>query len=245
MKPDLLYCALIAVCTVSPASAKAVASAHAAKPLPSPPYSFLPTQPDTLQGVMRQLEANPRLQDRYANHFHTSRQNVMAFFRTNLVESVIPATRPYTVWMAHRDGKKYAKLKTMRKGQRVLALRDGTPVLHPKCGNPFLSHIKYVPKPYRRAKVKPSSESRRRYASMVTPFEGETGYLSEAPFELPFATTFADVPMSVMRSHRLFVPFWWRNGGGGGAAIPEPGSLALLAAGSLSLLPLIRRRRTA
>lgn len=239
MRIVLLPCLLIAACT---ASAKPVASARHTRPLASPPYSFLPTQPDTLQGVLKQLEANPRLQDRYANHFHMPRQNVVAFFRSNLVESVVPKTRPYTVWMARKDGRNYAKLKTMRKGEKVLALRDGTAVLHPKCGNPFLSHIKYVPRPSRRAKVKPSSESRRRYASMVTPYETETGFLSEAPYELPLSTAFADVPISVMRSHRLFVPFWWRNGGG--ESIPEPSPLALFGVAALPLAILAIRRKT-
>jgi hypothetical protein len=217
--------------------------ARPAKALPSPPYSFLPKQPGTVQGVMKQLEGSPKLQDRYANHFHMSRQDLMTYFRTGLVEAVIPATRPYTVWMAGKDGRKYAKLKTMRKGQRVIALRDGTPVLHSRCGNPFLSHLKFVPKPYRVAKVKPSSESRRRYAGLVIPYETESGFLSEAPYELPLSTAFADVPVSAVSSHRLFVPFWWRSGSS--QSIPEPRSVALLAVGALPLLALIRRRKSA
>jgi hypothetical protein len=242
VKVSVITCLIAAACSGPSAMAKPPVRAQTAKATPTPPLSFLPRVGGSVRGVIAQLEKSPRLQARYANHYGTTTTELMSFFRERLVDAEIPSTRQYPIWMARPDGTRFAKFQTLKKGARVLALRNGTPFLRATCGNPFTSHITYTKrKPTRQAKVKPMSEMRRRYASMVTPYETESGFLSEAPYEVPLATSFADVPYSVLRSRHMFLPLWWKTGGSK-PGVPEPSTLSFLALAALPLLGLRRRK---
>lgn len=208
----------------------------------SPPLSFLPTEPQTVQGLLKQLNGNPKLQQRYANHFHTSRPEVMKFFRTQLVAKALPETRSYSVWMAGADGLKFTRVKTYKKGDRILALKNGTPILSAKCGNPFISHIRYKKvKPSRQSIVKPMTMSRNRRYATVTPYEAAGGFLAESPYELPLDIRFADVPVSMLRNRQMFLPLWWKTGHPH-QEVPEPSTLAFLAVGALPLMAMARKK---
>lgn len=234
-------CLAIGAIGVGSANGRPAPRQREGRPKTSPPFSFLPHQPQTVSGLLKQLNGSPELQQRYANHFHTSTADVMTFFRKDLVAQSVPQTRPYTVWMSRADGRKYTRRKTYKKGERILALKDGTPVLSAKCGNPFISHIKFIKrKPGRQSIVKPMTMSRNRRFATVTPFEGAGGFVSEAPYELPLDIRFADVPLGLVRS-RKFIPIWWKTGHSH-PEVPEPGTLAFLAVGALPLLALARKK---
>jgi hypothetical protein len=240
--PSRAFAIVAALICAGTAFSKTAPKARVRRPVASPLYSFVPHEPGTVEGLLKQLDASPQLQQRYANHFHASRADVLQFFRTKLVAKTVTKTRPYTVWMAKPDGRKYSHQKTIRKGDRILALADGTPILSAKCGNPFLSHIKFIKrKPSRHSTVKPMTMSRRRGSSTVTPYETAGGFLAEAPYELPMDMRFADVPLSVLRSRQYFVPLWWKSGHSH-PEVPEPGTLAFLAAAALPLIALARKR---
>lgn len=145
-----------------------------AKARPAPPLSFLRENSYSLKDVIEQIRGDRQLLLRFANHFHIAPERVIPYFEQNLVESYVPETKRYTVWMKRKDGSTFWAYQTFRKGERVLSLRNGEPVLKWACGNPLMTKLPEIQKRKvveRTAKVLPNVQKRTRYYDVETPFE--------------------------------------------------------------------------
>jgi hypothetical protein len=233
----------------------------------APPDSFLPYNAHSLEGVIQQVENSPQLQQRYAKHFNIPPDQVVDYFRANLVESYITETRRYPVWCVRPDGRRYLIHQTFRRGERVLALRNGEPVLKWACGNPLTTTLPAV-QVVERPRVLPSREVRERVATLDTPFETPRELVAAAPayglapaaMLVPAAAAAPIVPIAAAAAPAVFP--WWvvpplliAAAPGPGVTgppgppppevIPEAGTLALLGAGLLAVAAAGRRRRKA
>lgn len=167
------------LCAAAPRTSRV---SQASKPKPAsrtgtrsaPPLSFLRNNSYSLQEVIAQIRGNRKLLLRFANHFHIAPEKVIPYFEQNLVESYVPQTKRYTVWMKRPDGSTYWVYQTFRKGERVLSLRNGEPVLKWACGNPLMTKLPEIQKRKvveRTKKVLPNVQKRTRYYDVETPFE--------------------------------------------------------------------------
>lgn len=176
---------MINAALLSVAFAAGALTAPAPKPRPAPALSFLKQNSYSLDAVINQIRNDRQLLLRYANHFHISPEAVLPYFRENLVESYVAETKRYPVWMKRADGSTFWRYQTFRKGERVLALKNGEPVLKWACGNPLLTELPKIEKRkvVRRTKqVAPTVQNRARYYTVETPFEApETPQPPETP----------------------------------------------------------------
>ncbi|HEY3268575.1 MAG TPA: hypothetical protein VGM37_16775 [Armatimonadota bacterium] len=168
----LTQCVAAAVVGLAAPLAAGAAGAHHRA---APRLSYLRYNSYSVSEVLGQLNGSVKLRQRYANHFHIAPEQVIPYFRANLVESYVPRTRRYRVWMSTKDGHKFARYQTFHAGTRVLALRNGEPVLKWACGNPLTNRLpsiqkrkKVVP---RTSKVLPKVQQRTRYVNVETPWE--------------------------------------------------------------------------
>jgi hypothetical protein len=122
-----------AVCSVTTSHAASVASKR-------PPLdSFLNQRVDSVDELVAQVNSNSRVREHYAKVFNIPGSSVVSYFRKNLVESYVSSPKSYSVWCVSKNGRYYRVNQTLHAGIRVLALRDGTPVLKWACGNPLTS----------------------------------------------------------------------------------------------------------
>lgn len=228
---------------------------------PAPPLSYLKENSYSLEDLIRQVESDRQLQLRYANHFHITPEQVIPYFREHLVESYVPKTQRFTVWMKRKDGSTFWRYQTFHAGERVLALKNGMPVLKWACGNPLMTKLpvikkKVVVKPPVK-KVLPNVQERQRYVEIETPFETPRKLMAVAPLysgipsSMSRLVTTTPTPTPTFRfPGEALIPlaFIPHGGGGGGTppppAIPEPSSIVLALTGLAGLGGIARRRKS-
>ncbi len=110
----------------------------------APAYSFLEYRAETVEALALQAERNPRVRARYARHFGIPASRVARFIRENLVVSYLPTSGTYRVYYVSPGGRIYARQTYLRRGTRVLALRNGEPVLNWLCGNAMVPALPRV-----------------------------------------------------------------------------------------------------
>lgn len=251
----------------APARRTATAAKPARKPRPAPPLSFLRHNSYSLAEVIAQIKGDRQLLMRFANHFHIAPEKVIPYFEQNLVESYVPETKRYQVWMKRADGSTFWAYQTFRKGERVLALRNGEPVLKWACGNPLATKLPEIQKRKvveQTKKVLPNVQKRTRYYDVETPFESP--YEVEVPemlaaLPLDYSAPISDMTQVVTRQAiptavRAFpavalLPLALVTGGGGGGTppppppppIPEPSTAALAVMGLAGMGVFTRARR--
>jgi hypothetical protein len=247
------------LCAAKPAAHRARAASKSTRHRPAPPLSYLKENSYSLDQLIQQVSSDRQLQLRYANHFHIPPEQVIPYFRQNLVESYVPKTQRYTVWMKRKDGSTYWRYQTFHAGERVLALKNGQPVLKWACGNPLTTKLpvikkKVVVKP-REKKVLPKVQERKRFVEVETPFEKPRRLAAVAPLYsgLPSSMSrlvtrsFVHTPGIRFPGEALLPLVFLPHGGGGGTppppAIPEPSSIALMLTGLAGLGSIIRLRR--
>lgn len=238
-----------AFCTLCLCAA-AVAANAAARPARAPRFAYLPYNSPSLAGVIQQVQNSPKLQQRYAKHFGIPPAQVVKHFRYHLMESYIPQTKVYDVWCVKPDGTRFVVKQRFVKGTRVLALRNGQPVMKWACGNPLSRKLPEIKeKVVRVSKVLPKAEDTPPVVRVDIPFEP----LRELPAVPPRCTVPASgmsfsleqpAPPPPGHARRYFVPPIIPRGGGDDdepPPIPEPATTALLA-GAAGVL-LLRRKR--
>lgn len=109
-----------------------------------PRESFLEYRADTVEALALQAEQNPQVRARYARHFGIPGSRVAQFIRENLVVSYLPATARYSVYYVRPGGRIVCRQVTLQRGTRVLALRNGEPVLRWICGNAMVPELPEV-----------------------------------------------------------------------------------------------------
>jgi hypothetical protein len=231
--------------------AAAVAAGAATRPTRAPRYAYLPYNSPSLAGVIKQVQNSPKLQQRYAKHFGIPASQVVRHFRYHLMESYIPQTKVYDVWCVKPDGTRFVVKQRFVKGTRVLALRNGQPVMKWACGNPLSRKFPEIKeKVVRVGKTLPNVEDTPVTVRVDVPFEP----LRELPAVPPdYSVPSSGMSFSVQEpslpppthARRFFVPPIIPPGGGDDdepPVIPEPATLVLLAAGGAAGALLCRRR---
>jgi hypothetical protein len=104
---------------------------------PTATGSFLGALVYTVPDLIDQVEIRPAIAMRYARHYHTTPAKVIRFMKDNLVESYMPSTQTFRTYWVRRNGQIVSGNETLKKGTRVFALRNGTPILKWACGNPL------------------------------------------------------------------------------------------------------------
>lgn len=249
------------ICAARPAARKSHrATTKASRSRPAPPLSYLKENSYSLEDVIRQVQNDRQLQLRYANHFHITPAQVVPYFREHLVESYVPKTQRFTVWMKRKDGSTFWRYQTFHAGERVLALKNGMPVLKWACGNPLLTKLPVikkkvvVKKPVK--KVLPNVQERQRYVEIETPFETPRKLLAVAPLYngVPSSLTrlVTNTPIPTPRipfPGEALIPIALLAFGGGGhtppppPVIPEPSSIVLALTGLAGLGGMVRRHK--
>jgi hypothetical protein len=248
--------ALPGICAARPAPRH---TAKATRHRAAPPLSYLKENSFSLEELIRQVTEDRQLQLRYANHFHITPEQVVPYFRANLVESYVAHTQRFPVWMKRKDGTTFWRYQTFKAGERVLALKNGEPVLKWACGNPLTTKLPVITKKIivkRRSRVLPNVQERERSVEVETPFETPRKLMAVAPLYegLPsnmsrmVTRSLAHAPGVRFPGEALIPLAFLPRGGGGGEipppnSIPEPSSLALALTGLAGMSGMFRRRR--
>jgi hypothetical protein len=107
----------------------------------TPPDSFLKIRVNSVSELCKQVNTDPAVKARYSHLLGVPQDKVVSYFKNNLVESYIPSGKTYRVWCVSKSGRYFQVNQKLNSGARVLALRDGSPVLKWACGNPLVSHL--------------------------------------------------------------------------------------------------------
>nr|WP_309694654.1 DUF6777 domain-containing protein [Armatimonas sp.] len=192
----------------------------------------------TTDALVESLKTNKIFRSNIAKHFGLPEERVVSFVEDALVPYILPQDTPVTNYGVTKAGLIYGKKMSLKKGTRVWATRDGTPVLKWICSNPL------SPKPpVLKEKPKPSTVSSRKVPSgleQVTSnlqapagLEGLPG--GEVALNLPPDPVFVPTPKPVVPTTKPTpkpVPTPTPAPG------PGPGPLNKVARTGLPLLPL-------
>lgn len=100
------------------------------------PNSFINRPAPTHEALMKAVQSDPVVLDRYMRHFAMTRHELIAYFSTLRLKR-LTHTNPYTVYNVPDSGVLRSKTLTFRKGTLVWIDAAGKPVLKESCGNPL------------------------------------------------------------------------------------------------------------
>ena len=102
------------------------------------PNAFLNKNANTVQELIRAVETDPDVADRYVRHFGRSKEDVIAYFRT-LHLAKLKSTGTYTIYSVDDHGVIKSHPELMKAGTIVYADAAGMPILKAKCGNALVA----------------------------------------------------------------------------------------------------------
>lgn len=100
----------------------------------------------TTDALVEALKTNKTFRNNIARHFSLPEERVVEFVQDALVPYILPKDTPVNNFGVTKSGMIYGKKMTLKKGTRVWATRDGSPILKWICSNPLLTKIPIVPK---------------------------------------------------------------------------------------------------
>ncbi len=98
--------------------------------------AFLNRRADSIQDVIRQVQSDAAVRDRFVRHYAMSAPEVVAFLRT-LRPARLQSGGLFEVYSVPPDGRIKGRLATLRKGTAVYVDPNGTPQLVAVCANPL------------------------------------------------------------------------------------------------------------
>ncbi|WP_395088678.1 DUF6777 domain-containing protein [Armatimonas sp.] len=114
----------------------------------------------TTDALVESLKTNKIFRSNIAKHFGLPEERVVSFVEDALVPYILPQDTPVTNYGVTKTGLIYGKKMSLKKGTRVWATRDGSPVLKWICSNPLSPKA-----PVLKEKPKPSTVSSRKVPS--------------------------------------------------------------------------------
>jgi MYXO-CTERM domain-containing protein len=104
----------------------------------------------TTDALVEALKTNKTFRRNISKHFGLPEDRVVGFVEDALVPYILPKDTTVSNYGVTRAGMIYSKKMTLKKGTRVWATRDGSPILKWICSNPLLPKapvLKKKPKP--------------------------------------------------------------------------------------------------
>ncbi|MEJ5171638.1 MAG: DUF6777 domain-containing protein, partial [Fimbriimonadales bacterium] len=98
--------------------------------------AFLNRRADSLQDVVRQVQTDAAVRDRFVRHYAMTPQEVVAFLRT-LRPGRLQADGVFEVYSVPPDGRIKGRFAKLKKGTPVYVDPDGRPQLIALCANPL------------------------------------------------------------------------------------------------------------
>ncbi|MDX1934135.1 MAG: DUF6777 domain-containing protein [Capsulimonadales bacterium] len=114
---------------------------RAAARRPSMIDAFLDRPVDSTDELVAVLRKDLRLRRRYARHFNLPEDRIVDFVRNALIVDYLKRDRVVTNYCVTGNGRIYPLRQVFKKGTKVWALRDGTPVLRWACANPLTKRL--------------------------------------------------------------------------------------------------------
>jgi hypothetical protein len=102
------------------------------------PNAFLNRSVSSVTGLVREVQNDPDVADRYVRHFGKSKEDVLAYFRT-LHLAKLNSDGTYIIYSVDDNGVIKSHPELMKKGTLVYADSDGVPILKAKCGNALVA----------------------------------------------------------------------------------------------------------
>lgn len=215
----------------------AVAACSFASDRPEP-NAFLNKRAKTVQDLIRAVQNDPEVADRYVRHFGKSREDVVEYFRT-LHLAKLNQTGTYTIYSVDDHGVIKSHPELLRAGTVVYADSAGTPILKATCGNALVSGSNQVTSIVNPA-VGPMVDTMKTVTGtfpdpMTTSFQTA----SQMPIEpIAIAPVFPDTVTTGSSNQGFALPAALAAIGGAGAfliggngsnPVPEPASIIVIA----------------
>lgn len=103
-----------------------------------PRNSYLDKRVNSTAELIKHVQSDPAVMDRYRRHFAMTSDEVVSYLSTLRVTQ-LNKDGIYTVYgVPHTSGDFHAHLRLLKKGEPVFVEADGTPALQLVCGNPLL-----------------------------------------------------------------------------------------------------------
>lgn len=102
------------------------------------PNAFLNKSVHSVSELVREVQSDPDVADRYVRHFGKSKEDVMSYFRT-LHLAKLNADGTYIMYSVDDNGIIKSHPELMKAGTLVYADSNGVPILKAKCGNALVS----------------------------------------------------------------------------------------------------------
>jgi PEP-CTERM motif len=100
----------------------------------------------TTDALVESLKTNKIFRRNIAKHFGLAEERVVEFVQDALVPYILPSDMPVQNYGVTKGGLIYSKKMSLKKGTRVWATRDGSPILKWICSNPLLPKAPVLPK---------------------------------------------------------------------------------------------------
>lgn len=210
---------LIGGMLLSLTSARASGRYHSA-----PKDSFLIIQVNSIKELIDEIDTLPKVRARFERLYHLSEAALIKYFKTNLIIEKLRRNYYHTVYCITPSGIMFTTHELLRTGDKVFALRDGSPVLRWACGNPLTASLpEYKPMIEARAlpakaPAKPSYSTAPRLPALPLNIASNTTNVpanTSTPFEevSPYVATLPTTPSYFGNPTDFNVPI---TGGGSG-----------------------------
>jgi len=120
------------------------------------PGSFVYYTAPSVDSLVSQVNSNPTVAKRYANHYGTSADSIAKYFKSHLKTIALSKPTTVTTYFVSKNGTIQSKKRLLPAGALVFATEDGEVLLEARCGNPLTKRLP-APKPV--TKVKASTET--------------------------------------------------------------------------------------
>jgi hypothetical protein len=220
--------------------------------------AFIDQRVTSVSQLIAQIRSNKVVRDRYMRHFAMNEEELISYLST-LRPSQIEQSGTYSIYSVPEDGTMKEHKGVLKKGEKVLVAKDGTPVLLLRCGNPLTRgpsqpETENLLQPYvnnnpvtglREQALIPESAPEELVAELLPPAVAEVPIIAPPP-----TTGTSNIPIAPPPSFGAGIPLLGAlggiallNGGGGHhGAVPEPGTVLVIGMG-LAALGRSRRRR--
>lgn len=100
------------------------------------PGAFVRKPAHTIESLVKQVESDPVVADRFMRHFNMPKAELISYFRT-LHLAKLKESGSYLVFNVHADGVVRSRVFELKKGTLVFADANGKPILKKNCMNPL------------------------------------------------------------------------------------------------------------